>query len=132
MSKEAERLNGLSDEIIRCAIEVHRHLGPGLLESVYESALAIELGSAELQYERQSILPIRYRGYPVGEFRLDLLVEKAIVVEIKSVERMDSVFDAQLLSYMKLGGFPLGLLLNFNSALLKTGIKRLVNRFPER
>ncbi|MCZ7562540.1 MAG: GxxExxY protein [Burkholderiales bacterium] len=76
------------------------------------------------------VIPVRYRDHAIGEFRLDLLVEDAVVIEVKSVERMDPLFDAQLLSYLKLGGYRLGLLLNFRSALLKQGIKRLANDFP--
>jgi len=127
----AGTLNQISEQLIACAIEVHRRLGPGLLESVYEAALAVELELAGLRYERQKPLSISYRDRVIGELRMDLLVEDTVVIEIKSVERMDPLFDAQLLSYLKLGGYRLGLLLNFNSVLLKRGIKRLVNDFPQ-
>lgn len=130
-SGDASKLNEISEKIIARAIEVHRRLGPGLLESVYEGALAVELELAGLRYQRQAPLPIRYRNRPIGEFRVDLLVEDSVVVEIKSVERMDPLFDAQLLSYLKLGGYRLGLLLNFNAVLLKRGIKQLVHDFPQ-
>jgi hypothetical protein len=117
---------GLTERIIACAIEVHRELGPGLLESIYESALAVELFQHGIPFARQKQLPVTYKGESVGDFRIDLLVEDLIVVELKSVERNDPLFEAQLLSYMKLGGYNVGLLVNFNSLLLAKGIKRLV------
>jgi GxxExxY protein len=116
----------LTAKIIGCAIEVHRQLGPGLLESIYESALCVELEERGLRYEGQVAFPLKYRGRLIGEFRLDLIVEHTIVLELKSVERMDPVFDAQLLTYLRLTGIKKGLLINFNSRLLKDGIKRLV------
>jgi GxxExxY protein len=119
-------LNKITEQIIGCAIEVHRQLGPGLLESIYESALCVELEYRGLKYERQKALSVNYKGHPIGEFKIDLLIENTVVVELKSVERFDPVFEAQLLSYMKLGRYKLGLLINFNSALLKDGIKRLI------
>lgn len=94
-------------------------MGPGLLESIYESALCIELDQQKMRYERQRPIPVNYKGHVLGEFRADLIVEGLVVVELKSVERFDPVFEAQLLSYMKLGNFRLGLLINFNSRLLK-------------
>lgn len=118
-------LNTLTERVIGCALAVHKALGPGLLESVYENALCIELAAQDIPHERQKVLPVAYRGESVGEFRLDLLVEEFLVVELKAVERHESVFEAQLLSYMKLGGYPIGLLINFNSRLLKDGIKRM-------
>lgn len=117
---------GLTERIIACAIEVHRELGPGLLESIYESALAVELFQQGIRFARQKQLPVTYKGESIGDFRIDLLVEDLIVVELKSVERNDPLFEAQLLSYMKLGGYNVGLLVNFNSLLLAKGIKRLV------
>jgi len=116
----------LTDRIIGSAIEVHKWLGPGLLESVYESALCIELEERGLRFERQIAFPLKYRDRLIGEFRLDLIVEHAVVLELKSVERMDPVFDAQLLTYLRISGMKTGLLINFNSRLLKDGIKRLV------
>ena len=121
-----EELNKLSQKIIGCAIEVHRRLGPGLLESIYEKALCIELAFAGLKFERQKILSIKYRGKPLGEFKIDILVEKTIVLELKAVDRYDPVFKAQLLSYMKLGNYKLGLLINFNRNLLTDGVKRVI------
>lgn len=119
-------INHLTEKVIGCGIDVHKELGAGLLESIYESALCIELKRHNLFYERQKILPVNYKGNRLGEFRIDLVVENAIVVELKSVERFDPVFEAQILSYMKLGKFKIGLLMNFNSRLLKDGIKRYI------
>ena len=116
----------ITERIIACAIEVHKELGPGLLESVYESALAIELFQQGLHFHRQKQLPVTYKGECIDDFRIDLLVEETVVVELKSAERPDPVFEAQLLSYMKLGGYKVGLLINFHSLLLTKGIKRLV------
>ena len=111
----------LSSRVIGCAISVHKELGPGLLESTYEAALCIELDDAGLSYDRQVQMPVVYKGREIGEYRLDLVVQEQLVVELKSVERLDPLFDAQLLTYMRVG-----LLINFNSRLLKNGIKRLV------
>jgi GxxExxY protein len=119
-------LNKITEKIIGCGIEVHRELGAGLLESIYESALCIELKNHGLKYERQKTIPVEYKGCKIGEFRIDLLVENSVVVELKSVERFDPVFEAQILSYMKLGNYKIGLLMNFNSRLLKDGIKRYI------
>jgi len=119
-----EQLNQLTRRIIGCAIEVHRHLGPGLLESIYESALCIELKMAGLAHERQKPVPVTYKGHALGEHRLDVLVEDTVILELKSVERFDPVFEAQILSYLRMTGKPLGLLINFNSRLLKDSIRR--------
>jgi GxxExxY protein len=116
----------ITEKIIGCAIEVHRTLGPGLLESTYENALCIELGAAGLSHERQRPVPLVYKGQPVGEYRLDLIVEQAVIVEIKTVERLDPIFEAQLLTYLRLAGKRVGLLINFHTVILKSGIKRLV------
>jgi len=120
-------INKISERVIGCAIEIHKCLGPGLLESVYEKALCIELELNGIPFERQKTLHVTYRGKPVGEFRVDILVNETIVLELKSVERHDPVFEATILSYLKLGDYPLGLLINFNSKLLKDGIRRFVN-----
>jgi GxxExxY protein len=118
--------DALTQKIIGCAIEVHKHLGAGLLESLYEEALTAEFELQGLKFQRQIELPVKYKGKLIGQYRLDLLVENAVVVEIKSVERHDSIFEAQLLTYMKLTDKKIGLLINFNSKLLKDGIKRFV------
>ena len=119
-------INKLTEKIIGCAIEVHKSLGPGLLESIYEAALCIELKNQKLNYVQQKILPVEYKGQKIGDFRIDILVEDTVVIELKSVERFDPVFEAQILSYMKLGDYKVGLLMNFNSRLLKNGIKRFI------
>ena len=121
-----EERDPLTEKIIGCAIEVHRTLGPGLLESTYESALCVELQLAGIKFQRQFVVPVTYKNHAVGDYRLDLVVENTVVIEIKSVDRFDPVFEAQLLTYLKITGLKRGLLLNFNSRLLKDGIKRLV------
>lgn len=121
-----ERINQVTEQIIGAAIEVHRHLGPGLLESVYEEALAVEFDLRGLPYARQVPVPLAYKGREIGEYRLDLLVADSVVVEVKSVERQDPVFTAQLLTYLRLAGKRVGLLINFNTHLLKQGVKRLI------
>jgi len=124
----AKNLNDLTEIIIGSAIAVHKELGPGLLESAYEACLAYELTEKGLAIERQKNLPVIYRGLKMDcGYRLDLLVEEKIVVEIKSVERIDPIHKAQILSYLKLSGCKLGLLINFNVNMLKNGIKRVVN-----
>ncbi len=119
-------LEQLTERIIGCAIAVHRNLGPGLLEAIYESALCIELHEAGLKFERQVVVPVKYKGKLIGEHRLDVLVQDLIVLELKSVERFDSVFEAQILSYLRMAGKPVGLIINFNTRLLKEGIRRYV------
>ena len=121
-----QNTDALTEKIIGCAIEVHRNLGPGLLESLYESALAIEMEAAGLKFERQVAVPVLYKHRPIGECRVDLLVEDRVIVEVKSVERHDPVFEAQILTYLKITGKHLGLLINFNTRLLKDGVKRFV------
>ncbi len=121
-----EESNKITEKIIGCAIEVHRNLGPGLLESVYEEAICIEFELQDVHYQRQMSVPVNYKGRVIGEYRLDLLVEDAVVVELKSVERHDPVFEAQILTYLRVTGKKIGLLINFNSKLLKEGVKRFV------
>jgi GxxExxY protein len=110
--------------IIGCAIDVHRALGPGLLEAQYEEALCIELREHGMSLVRQAGVPVFYKGHLIGEYRPDLVIENR-VVEIKSVERLIGLHQAQLLAYMRFLNMPVGLLLNFNSEVLRTGIKRL-------
>jgi GxxExxY protein len=124
--RDTGSLKELTERIIGCAIEVHRQLGPGLLEGTYESALCIELNDAGLQHVRQPIFPVLYKGQVIGEYRLDLIVEDLVIVEIKSVQRFDPIFGAQVLTYLKVTGKRLGLLMNFNSRLLRDGVKRFV------
>ncbi len=125
-NKTLDDLNRLTNKIIGCAINDHKRLGSGLLESIYEKALCIEFEFAGLNYEVQKVLKLNYRGRFIGEYRMDIVVEDAVVLELKCVENMNPVFDAQILSYMKLGGLKLGLLINFNKQLLKDGVKRFI------
>ena len=116
----------LTRRIIACAIEVHKRLGPGLLERLYTEAMVIEMGLDSLKVEKNVRIPVAYRGKPIGEYIIDLLVEDTVILELKSVERHDPIFEAQVLSYMKLTGKKVGLLINFNSKMVKDGIKRFV------
>ncbi len=117
----------LTERVIGLAIEVHRTLGPGLLESVYEDCLCHELRTHGIEYQRQVALPVSYKGLRLeAGFKLDTVVERQLVLELKAVEQILPVHEAQLLTYMKLGNYRTGLLLNFYVALLKDGIKRMV------
>jgi len=118
--------NAITERIIKCAIAVHRELGPGLLENVYEEAMDIECSLDGLVVQRQLKLPVLYRGKSIGEYKPDMIVNDLVVVEIKSVERFDPVFEAQVLTYLKITGKRVGLLINFNSRLVKDGIKRFI------
>jgi len=115
----------LTEQIIGSAIEVHRHLGPGLLESVYESALCIELRSVGLPFTRQLGVPLFYKGELIAEHRPDLIVRGEVIVEIKSVERFNPVFLAQMLTYLRITGLHVGLILNFNRSVMKDGVRRV-------
>jgi GxxExxY protein len=118
----------LTHEIIGCAIEVHRVLGPGLLESVYEAALCHEMSLRGLQVERQVVVPVAYKGLELNAgIRLDLKISRRVVVEVKSVERLHQIHRAQLLTYLKLTGLRIGLLFNFNVEFLRNGMRRVVN-----
>jgi GxxExxY protein len=118
----------VTEKIIGAAIEVHRHLGPGLLESVYEAALAYELTQAGLAVERQKPVSVAYKGLRFDEgYRIDLLIGNAVVVELKCVDSVLPIHEAQLLSYLKLTGLKIGLLINFKVPVLKQGIKRISN-----
>ena len=121
------RENPLSKEIIGAAIEVHRQLGPGLLESAYEECLAHEFMLRDIQFERQKPLPVAYKGIKLDcGYRLDFLVAQSVIVELKAVERLMPIHEAQTITYLKLTHCKLGLILNFNVRLMKTGIKRVV------
>jgi GxxExxY protein len=118
----------LSERIIGAAIETHRELGPGLLESVYEECLCWHLRKQNLAYKRQQLIPLTIHDVVVaGAFRLDLVVEQKLIVELKSVEALQSVHKSQVITYLKLTGLKTGLLINFNTSPLKHGIKRVVN-----
>ena len=125
-SHRVTEINLLTERIIGRAIEVHRVLGPGLLEPAYEAAMCIELDDAGINYVRQTRLPALYKGRRLGEYRIDLIVEDLVIVEVKAVERSNPLFEAQILTYLRITGKPLGLLINFNSRLLKDGVTRMV------
>lgn len=121
-------INDVSGQIVDAAIKVHSALGPGLLESAYETCLKYELSKRGLQVISQQILPVVYEGIKIDAgYRIDLLVEDAVMVELKAVDKIVSIHEAQLLSYLKLSGKRLGLLINFNVLYLKDGIKRMAN-----
>ena len=120
--------NQLTSEIIGSAIEVHRNLGPGLLESTYEECMVFELQERDLIVKRQYEIPILYKGNKLEQnYRIDLLVNNHVIVELKSIKKIEPIHDAQLLTYMKLANKKYGLLLNFNVPVMKQGIKRLLN-----
>jgi GxxExxY protein len=126
-------LNKLSSKIIGAAIEVHQILGPGLLESAYEECLCKELNLREISFERQKPLPLEYKGEKLDcGYRLDVVVENSIILELKACEEIEPIHKAQLLTYLKLSKLSLGLLLNFNVPLVRDGIVRLVNNFNEK
>jgi GxxExxY protein len=117
--------SALSGTVIGLAIEVHRHLGPGLLESAYEECLCFELRHAEIPHVRQLKLPVSYKGNELDcSYQLDVVVGNRVVIEVKAVEQILPIHEAQLLTYLRLSGIPLGLLLNFNVSMLKDGIRR--------
>ncbi|MCE9563204.1 MAG: GxxExxY protein [Planctomycetes bacterium] len=127
-----ERLNTISEGIIGAAVAVHRELGPGLLEAAYEACLEFELIDRGFTVERQQALPVLYRGMRVDcGFRLDLLVNGLVIVELKAVEKLDRIHEAQVNTYLRLTGLHLGLLMNFNILRIVDGIKRIVREFPE-
>src|SRR5215831_13986819 len=126
---DAKQLDALTESIIGASIDVHRELGPGLLENSYEACLCFALLALGLRVERQKALPVRYKSEVLDYgYRIDLLVEEAVIVEVKAIERFERVHVAQLISYLKFANLQVGLLLNFNVALLsRNGIKRVVN-----
>ena len=129
---ETPRENKLTEKIIGCAIEVHKALGPGLLESAYEECFCYELAQNRFSFSRQVPLPVVYKGIKLDcGYRIDVLVNDLIIIELKTVEKLLPIHDAQLLTYLKLYRRSLGLLMNFNVPALKDGIKRLVNQFQE-
>jgi GxxExxY protein len=121
-----KRTDELAHAVIGAAIEVHRQLGPGFLESVYEEALCVELAVRELLFERQKEINVAYKGHQIGRQRIDLLVGQALIVELKTVEELAEIHKAQVISYLKATRLPLGLLINFNVPILKNGIQRVV------
>lgn len=121
-------INQLSHKIIGAAIEVHKHLGPGLLESAYRDCLAFEISQSRLYVEREKVLPLNYKGIILNQgYRIDLVIENKILLELKTVEALTDVHHAQMVTYLKLGNYPLGLLINFHSKILKDGLRRVIH-----
>ena len=125
MVNAPDGLEDLTEKIISCAIDVHRTLGPGLLESIYRACMVIELRRKGLRVDVERPVTLDYKGERVPTFRLDLVVNGCVVVEVKAVEQLHPVHSAQVITYLKIGGYPAGLLMNFNTTTLKTGLKRL-------
>jgi GxxExxY protein len=126
------KINEVTEKIIGACIEVHRALGPGLMESAYEECLCRELSLQDISFQRQVPMPVTYKGVQLDcGYRLDLLVEQKVVVEIKTVDALAPIHEAQLLTYLKLGGWKAGLLINFHVPIIKNGIKRFVYNFEE-
>jgi GxxExxY protein len=127
---ERERLDLLTEKIIGFGIDVHRALGPGLLESAYEECLCYELSEAGVGFTRQTHLPVAYKNVKLDcGYRMDILVDESVIVEVKTVTQLIPIHTAQLLSYLKMSGVRVGLLLNFHVPVLKTGLKRIVNDY---
>jgi len=126
------KLNSITEKIIGCCIEVHKYLGPGLLESTYEECLLYELHQSGFFVERQKEIPVMYKTVRLDcGYRIDLLVEKEIVLELKAVDKILPIHEAQILTYLKLSKKSVGLLINFNSLILTKGLKRFVNNFKD-
>jgi GxxExxY protein len=126
MAKSNEEAEALCKTVIGCAIEVHRVLGPGLLESVYQECMVLEMKRQPLRLESERRIPFDFKGQRIkSRLKLDLLVDDCIIVELKAVERLHPIHSAQVITYLKLTGFPIGLLMNFNAPTLKAGLKRL-------
>jgi GxxExxY protein len=129
---EKEKLDSITDSIIRAAIKVHRFLGPGLLESAYGACLIYELAEAGKKVEQQKPLPVIYQKVRLDcGYRIDMLVDDLVIAEFKAIDKLLPIHEAQLLSYLKLSGCPVGLLINFNVKVLKDGIRRIVNNFSD-
>ena len=123
---ESSKVEQCAYAVIGAAIEVHRHLSPGFLESAYEAALAIELKERAVRFERQVVLPVVYKDHIVGDHRLDLLVEGCLVVELKTVDLLQPIHVSQAIAYLKAANLRLALLINFNTANLRSGIRRVI------
>ena len=126
MMRTEDKQDPLTFEIIGAAIDAHRILGPGLLESVYEEALCIELEERQLEFQRQKQIDIDYRGRSIGDLYADVIVENSVILELKSVDKLHPIHTAQLMTYLKLAKIRKGLLINFNVEILKQGIKRVI------
>jgi len=131
-SATAETLNRLTWSVLDAAIRIHRALGPGLLESAYLACLEYELTEAQLRIERQRAVPLVYRGVRIDcGFRADIVVESSVLIEVKAQEAIAPIHTRQLQTYLRLGQYPVGLLLNFGAPTMRAGIKRIVNNFPD-
>ncbi len=129
----ADTLNQITSTILSAAIDIHRALGPGLLESAYLTCLTRDLADAHVRIEVQRAVPLVYKGLRVeSAYRADLVVEECVLVEVKAIEELAPIHSQQLYTYIRLGNYPVGLLLNFNAPTMKAGIKRMVNKFPEK
>jgi len=125
-------INQLSEKVIGLCVEIHRNLGPGLLESAYEECLCYELSKAGIQFERQKPVSVKYKEVNLDcGFRIDVLVDQKLIVELKSVEKVLPIHEAQIITYLKISDIRVGLLINFNSVILIKGLKRFVNNFNE-
>ncbi len=125
-------INQLSEKVIGLCVEIHRNLGPGLLESAYEECLCYELSKAGIQFERQKPVSVKYKEVNLDcGFRIDVLVDQQLIVELKSVEKVLPIHEAQIITYLKISDIRVGLLINFNSVILIKGLKRFVNNFNE-
>ena len=130
--KSREELEAIATQVVDAALCVHRELGPGLLESAYEMALCRELSLRGIRFERQKAMPVNYKGPALDcGYRLDVLVDDAIVIELEAVNELAPIHEAQIFTYLKLAGCHIGFLINFNSRLLKHGLKRIVHNLPE-
>ena len=129
---ETQSFKEVTEQVIGACIEIHKQLGPGLLESAYEECLCYELSTAGIRFERQKPLPVKYKSVNLDcGYRLDLVIEGKIILELKTVEHLLPIHEAQLLTYLKLSGLTLGLLINLNVPVLKNGIKRIANNFVD-
>ncbi len=126
IKEPSPELDILARAVIDAAVEVHRSLGPGFVESIYEEALAIELNARSIPFERQKVISVNYKERRIGEGRLDLLVASQLLVELKAVETLAPIHKAQIISYLKAAGLQLGLLINFNVPVLRSGIQRVI------
>jgi GxxExxY protein len=126
MKEPSQRQNQLSHEVIGAAIEVHKIVGSGYLESAYEEALCVELEIRGIPFKRQYAVDLTYKGHKIGQGKLDILIDDQLVIELKAVEDLAPIHEAQVISYLKMTRLPLGLLLNFNVTAMKDGIKRVV------
>ena len=132
-TRTADTLNQITSTILSAAIDIHRALGPGLLESAYLTCLTRDLADAHVRIEVQRAVPLVYKGLRVeSAYRADLVVEECVLVEVKAIEELAPIHSQQLYTYIRLGNYPVGLLLNFNAPTMKAGIKRMVNKFPEK